>query len=276
MPLREVSDINARYAAKFHQKWADFQHLVFRLDAVQDLLNHPTFESAFMEIAKGLPDLERIVSRIHAKNCKIKDFLKVLAVSTVSSQRVAKQFWSLLFLQSFRKLSKGLNNLADESETFESKTILGLLRSAPNLSPNIKNVEVMYKKPTGEKGTTSHDSTKWSFTTSLLDADELVPQEGKDEVYDKIMAEIEELEETLEDELKKLEKKLGYDHFRAIFSSFYWACAGRCPLSYWHSAQGNKVYEIQTLYCLLDTHLLVGNLSRTNQGWPKEYSERLD
>ena len=45
-----------------------------------------------MEIAKGLPDLERIVSRIHAKNCKIKDFLKVLAVSTVSSQRVAKQF----------------------------------------------------------------------------------------------------------------------------------------------------------------------------------------
>jgi hypothetical protein len=35
------------------------------------------------------------------------------------------------------------------------------------------------------------------------------------------MAEIEELEETLEDELKKLEKKLGYDHFRAIFSSFY-------------------------------------------------------
>lgn len=65
---------------------------MFRLDAVQDLLNHPTFESAFMEIAKGLPDLERIVSRIHAKNCKIKDFLKVLAVSTVSSQRVAKQF----------------------------------------------------------------------------------------------------------------------------------------------------------------------------------------
>ena len=58
---------------------------MFRLDAVQDLLNHPTFESAFMEIAKGLPDLERIVSRIHAKNCKIKDFLKVLAVSTVSS-----------------------------------------------------------------------------------------------------------------------------------------------------------------------------------------------
>lgn len=52
-----------------------------RLDAVQDLLEHPTFEKDFTAIAKGLPDLERIVSRIHAKNCKVKDFLKVLTVS---------------------------------------------------------------------------------------------------------------------------------------------------------------------------------------------------
>jgi DNA mismatch repair protein MSH6 len=51
-----------------------------RLDAVQDLLDHPTFEQEFTQIAKGLPDLERIVSRIHAKNCKVKDFLKVLTV----------------------------------------------------------------------------------------------------------------------------------------------------------------------------------------------------
>ena len=62
MPLRDVKDINAR------------------LDAVQDLLDHPTFEGQFTSIAKGLPDLERIVSRIHAKNCKVKDFLKVLKV----------------------------------------------------------------------------------------------------------------------------------------------------------------------------------------------------
>lgn len=51
-----------------------------RLDAVEDLMRNPAFETEFMEIAKGLPDLERIVSRIHAKNCKVKDFLKVLKV----------------------------------------------------------------------------------------------------------------------------------------------------------------------------------------------------
>lgn len=52
------------------------------LDAVQDLIDHPTFEATFVDIAKGLPDLERIVSRIHAKSCKVKDFLKVLSVSS--------------------------------------------------------------------------------------------------------------------------------------------------------------------------------------------------
>lgn len=62
MPLREVAAINAR------------------LDAVEDMMNHPTFEDTFSKFAKGLPDLERIVSRIHAKNCKVKDFLKVLKV----------------------------------------------------------------------------------------------------------------------------------------------------------------------------------------------------
>ena len=47
-------------------------------------MDHPTFESDFTELAKGLPDLERMVSRIHAKNCKIKDFVKVLAVRIFS------------------------------------------------------------------------------------------------------------------------------------------------------------------------------------------------
>jgi DNA mismatch repair protein MSH6 len=44
-----------------------------------------------------------------------------------------------------------------------------------------------------------------------LDTDELVPQAGKDKVYDEIMEEIAELEEHFEKELKKFEKKLGYD-----------------------------------------------------------------
>lgn len=54
-------------------------NMVFRLDAVQDLIEHPTFEGVFVEIAKGLPDLECAVSRINARSCKVKNFPKVLA-----------------------------------------------------------------------------------------------------------------------------------------------------------------------------------------------------
>lgn len=43
-----------------------------------------------------------------------------------------------------------------------------------------------------------------------LDADELTPRSGKDEEYDAVVAEIEDLESGLNDELKKLEKKLGF------------------------------------------------------------------
>ncbi|KAJ8481880.1 hypothetical protein ONZ51_g5715 [Trametes cubensis] len=171
MPLREVADINAR------------------LDAVQDLLAHPTFESDFTSIAKGLPDLERVVSRIHAKNCKVKDFLKVLTA--------------------FKNLSKGLAALADTADSFSSKSIPGLLRTAPDLSPNLKHIRAMFKPP--EDG-----------------SDELVPEDGKDEVYDNIMQEINDLEEELNNELKRLRKSTGLD------------------LSYWHSAQGTKeIYLVQ-------------------------------
>jgi DNA mismatch repair protein MSH6 len=52
----------------------------YSLDVVQDLIDNPSLEADFTDVAKGLPDLERIVSRIHAKSCKVKDFIKVLKV----------------------------------------------------------------------------------------------------------------------------------------------------------------------------------------------------
>ncbi|KAF8137603.1 muts domain V-domain-containing protein [Boletus edulis] len=171
VPLRDVKEINDR------------------LDAVQELINHATFEEEFTKLAKGLPDLERIVSRIHAKNCKVKDFTKVLS--------------------SFRKLNEGLASLADNSESFASKTILGLLRSAPDLIPHLKNVTSRF--------------------TIDKETDELLPVDGKDDVYDGVMEEITNLEKELDGQLKKFEKKLG------------------CSLSWWHSGTGNKeIYLIQT------------------------------
>jgi len=49
----------------------------------------------------------------------------------------------------------------------------------------------------------------WSIVI-VKGADELVPVDGKDEVYDSIMATIGELERELDEQLKKFEKSLGY------------------------------------------------------------------
>ena len=109
-------------------------------------MGNPDFENAFTTLVKGLPDLERIVSRIHAKNCKTKDFLRVLSVSNVINVLAI----TLRQSQSFKRLSKGFETLSEASSKFKSKTILGLLRTAPDLIPNVKNVEARFVK--GEKG----------------------------------------------------------------------------------------------------------------------------
>jgi DNA mismatch repair protein MSH6 len=125
------------------------------------------------------------------------------------------------YSKAFKKLSRGLSKLADESESFKSKTILGLLRSAPDLLPNIKNVEAMYVRPSSDKG----DCYDIMFACCLyalhFTDDELLPQAGKDDAYDEIMAEIGGLEEDLEKELKKLEKKLGCDLLLLLFARWF-------------------------------------------------------
>ena len=113
-------------------------------------MNNPAFEEEFMALVKGLPDLERIVSRIHAKNCKIKDFLHALNVGLKTIWRVVQLMSSAA--QSFKKLSKGLKALEESAGGFKSKNIPGLLRSAPDLMPNIKHVREMFVQAEKEKG----------------------------------------------------------------------------------------------------------------------------
>ena len=169
-------------------------------------MEHPTFEEGFTELAKGLPDLERIVSRIHAKNCRVKDFIKVLTVRWDLYSLIRYLLLYSRVYQAFKKLSKGLSKLADSSETFESKTILGLLRSAPDLIPHIKNIESIFQI---DKGGISNQYSEKMTNSIFAETDDLIPAEGKDEVYDGDMAETGELETMLNAELKKFEKKLG-------------------------------------------------------------------
>lgn len=150
-PLREIKQINDR------------------LDAVEDLMRHDTFEKEFTDLVRGMPDLERIVSRIHAGTCKVKDFLKVL--------------------ESFKKLNNGLSGLAEKASCFDTQTVAGLLRSAHDLKPYLKAVRGMFVPPSND-----------NF--------ELIPEDGVDEEYDTIAKEIHDIETDLEQRLARLAKKL--------------------------------------------------------------------
>ncbi|KAF9348583.1 DNA mismatch repair protein msh6 [Mortierella sp. NVP85] len=95
-PLRSIPAINAR------------------LDAVEDLVRVPGFSQLFDEKCTKFPDLERIVSRIHAGSCKIGDFLVVLGA--------------------FRSLMDLTKQLRSYSDQFESKKLISILDEMPDLT----------------------------------------------------------------------------------------------------------------------------------------------
>ncbi|ORY31917.1 muts domain V-domain-containing protein [Naematelia encephala] len=102
-----------------------------RLDAVDDLLSHPTFSGDFTQLVKGIPDLERLISRLHAGSIKQRDFLKVV--------------------ESFQSLQSGIERLASLASSFQSPSIRGLLRTSPDLGPLIAHIRAMFDVFADEK-----------------------------------------------------------------------------------------------------------------------------
>ena len=91
-----------------------------RLNAVEDILGNPDFLTTFDVNAKGLPDLERLLSRIHAGSIRPKQFYHVLT--------------------SFEKIQDTFNKLKTEINDFKSESLLTTLNNAPDLSEFIENV----------------------------------------------------------------------------------------------------------------------------------------
>ncbi|GAA6001069.1 mismatch repair ATPase MSH6 [Rhodotorula paludigena] len=105
-PLRDVTAINDR------------------LDAVEDLLGNSNFAVAFDGMVKKMPDLERMLSRIHGKTVKKKDFLEVI--------------------NSFERIMAGLKTLGDLCEDFKSEGIPNLIRAVPDVSDLLSEIQELY------------------------------------------------------------------------------------------------------------------------------------
>lgn len=92
-----------------------------RQDAVEDLMANHAFGEEFDTFGKSLPDIERIIPRIHAGKCRPRDFTTVLKA-----------------LAKFQKATSQLQGLCSE---FTTDVISDLLSSMPAVGPIARDLQ---------------------------------------------------------------------------------------------------------------------------------------
>ncbi|KAJ3259340.1 DNA mismatch repair protein msh6 [Boothiomyces macroporosus] len=161
-PLRSVEAINQR------------------LDAIEDLneisaaLGDITLTLDELKLSmKKLPDLERVISRIHSGNCLVKDFVNAL--------------------KAFESIKDILSELQQHKSNFKSKALLAIL----NFNfPSVLEKSIEYFKDSFDQ--------KLAFDTGKIQLNK-----GYDETYDEMVKTINEAEGKLEQYKKECEKKIG-------------------------------------------------------------------
>ena len=140
-----------------------------RLDAVDSLNADPTVRDRFTSQLTRMPDLERLISRIHAGSCKAQDFVRVL--------------------EGFEQIEYTMSLLGDFGT---GEGVLGQLISAmPDLDSTLQHWK------------TAFDRTK-AKEDGLL-----VPEPGVEEDFDASQERIEQILADLEGLLKKTRRDLG-------------------------------------------------------------------
>ncbi|KAF9936320.1 DNA mismatch repair protein msh6 [Modicella reniformis] len=151
-PLRSIPAINAR------------------LDAVEDLMRVPGFMELFEEKCTRFPDLERIVSRIHAGSSKMAEFLVVLAT--------------------FRSLIDTASRLSSYTDQFQSKKLATVLEEIPDLTEHL-----------------DYFTKAFDHNVALSQGD-IMPYPGFAEDYDAIDDTLKELDAEFAQHLDKAKREL--------------------------------------------------------------------
>ncbi|KAF1841561.1 DNA mismatch repair protein Msh6 [Cucurbitaria berberidis CBS 394.84] len=148
---------------------ADAKKINARLDAVDALNADSTIMDNFSASLSKLPDLERLISRVHAGRCKAQDFLKVL--------------------EGFEQIEYTISLLKQFGE--EEGVIGQLIASMPDLASSLSKWKSAFDRSLARKEGI------------------LVPEPGIEEDFDSSQKEIDNCEAELEVLLKKARKDLG-------------------------------------------------------------------
>nr|XP_057914372.1 DNA mismatch repair protein Msh6 isoform X2 [Doryrhamphus excisus] len=171
-----------------------------RLDALQDLMGAQAQVSEVCDLLKKLPDLERLLSKIHSIGTPLKgqdhpDGRAVLYEEVTYSKRKIADFLSAL--EGFQTMQEIIHVFTSVARDFQSTLLCQVVSLKgdnglfPDLSAELKRWE------------TAFDHKK-ARTTGVI-----TPKEGFDPEYDHALAGIKNCEQKLQDYLDRQKKRLG-------------------------------------------------------------------
>ncbi|NXS16761.1 MSH6 protein, partial [Mystacornis crossleyi] len=172
-----------------------------RLDAVEDLLAVPDKMSEVSEHLKKLPDLERLLSKIHSIGSPLKsqhpDSRAILYEELKYSKKKIADFLSAL--EGFKVMNEIVDVMEEAASDFKSKVLKQLVtRKAKN--------------PVGRFPDLSAELTRWDTAFDHNQARRtgvITPKAGFDTDYDEALQDIKAIEEDLRKYLDKQRKLLG-------------------------------------------------------------------
>lgn len=149
----------------------DSKRINARLDAVDSLNADPSVRDQFSSQLTKMPDLERLISRIHAGNCKAQDFVRVL--------------------EGFEQIDYTMG-LLKENGAGSSDSIIGELTTAmPDLTSLLSYWKTAFDRPKAKENGI------------------LIPETGVEQDFDNSQEIIEQLHKDLDNLLKKARRDLG-------------------------------------------------------------------
>lgn len=190
-----------------------------RLDAVEDLMGAQAQASEVTELLKKLPDLERLLSKIHSIGTPLKgqdhpDSRAVLYEEVTYSKRKIADFLSAL--EGFKTMQEIINVLSAASGDFRSLLLCQVVTLKgetngifPDLSDELRRWDTAF----------DHQKAR---TTGVI-----TPKSGFDPEYDQALTGIKNCERELQDYLDRQKKRLG--------------CKNMC---YWGTAKNRFQMEV--------------------------------
>nr|XP_023676866.1 DNA mismatch repair protein Msh6 [Paramormyrops kingsleyae] len=173
-----------------------------RLNALEDLMGMPAEASEAEELLKKLPDMERLLSKIHSMGTPLKnkdhpDSRAVLYEEITYSKRKIADFLSAL--EGFKTMQQIVSAMEPVAETFRSK----LLRQV--VIQKAKNEESLFPDLSAElrRWDTAFDHQK-ARNTGVIS-----PKSGFDPDYDQALTGIKDCERVLQEYLDRQKKRLG-------------------------------------------------------------------